>query len=119
MPSDAYFIRRATLLSRRALLLRVWWIALLTAPMSAFGRAGAAAPSSGRWFCTNEDCDPYVYDPVRGDPNVADPDHPIPPGVDFGDLPSSWVCPVCGTIKGQFRPCETTGIPAACRPSSG
>lgn len=99
-------------LTRRALL-RASLIAGLAV---AARRAGAAGTEpSGRWFCTNEDCDPYVYDPARGDPNAIDPDHPIQPNVDFRDLPATWVCPVCGAIKGQFRPCNGRDVSAACR----
>jgi flavin reductase (DIM6/NTAB) family NADH-FMN oxidoreductase RutF/rubredoxin len=39
----------------------------------------------------------YVYDP-----SIGDPDHGIPAGTKFGDLPSDWVCPVCGTEKIDF-----------------
>jgi rubredoxin len=33
----------------------------------------------------------YIYDPQRGEPNNG-----ILPGTAFEDLPSSYVCPVCG-----------------------
>ena len=39
----------------------------------------------------------YVYDPA-----VGDPDNGIAPGVAFKDLPSSWVCPLCGVVKEMF-----------------
>lgn len=69
-------------------------------------RAASAAEAAGakRWTCTNQDCDPFVYDPTVGAENVTDPDHPIPPGVPFGDLPDDWVCPVCGDPKSHFLP---------------
>ena len=95
--------------------LRVCLVAPFAAPWLLV--RGAAAAQSDLWFCTNEDCDPYVYNPERGDLNIADPDHPIPPGVAFADLPPSWVCPVCGAIKGQFRPCgprPRPGVSEAC-----
>lgn len=40
----------------------------------------------------------YVYDPVRGDPN-----HGIPAGTAFEDLPEDWVCPLCGMGKDAFE----------------
>jgi rubredoxin len=33
----------------------------------------------------------YIYDPEEGDP-----DHNIPAGTSFEDLPEEWVCPKCG-----------------------
>ena len=43
-----------------------------------------------------EVCD-WVYDPA-----VGDPENGIEPGVAFDDLPTDWVCPVCGVGKDQF-----------------
>jgi flavin reductase (DIM6/NTAB) family NADH-FMN oxidoreductase RutF/rubredoxin len=40
----------------------------------------------------------YVYDPAVGDESAG-----IGPGVDFNDLPDSWVCPVCGAPKSEFE----------------
>ncbi len=39
----------------------------------------------------------YIYDP-----EIGDPEHGIPSGTRFEDLPDSWVCPSCGTEKGDF-----------------
>lgn len=39
----------------------------------------------------------YVYDPA-----IGDPDSGIAPGTRFEDIPDSWVCPTCGTEKGDF-----------------
>jgi rubredoxin len=47
-----------------------------------------------KYICTN--CG-YIYDPSLGDP-MSD----IPPGTAFGDLPESWICPVCYVPKSQF-----------------
>jgi flavin reductase (DIM6/NTAB) family NADH-FMN oxidoreductase RutF/rubredoxin len=44
----------------------------------------------------------YIYDPA-----VGDPEHGFPPGTLFEDLPSDWVCPVCGTEKIDFVKKET------------
>ena len=40
----------------------------------------------------------YEYRPANGDP-----DHNIVEGTDFEDLPSSWVCPLCGASKEDFE----------------
>lgn len=39
----------------------------------------------------------YVYDEKDGDP-----DRGIDAGTPFGDLPDSWVCPLCGAGKDEF-----------------
>jgi rubredoxin len=39
----------------------------------------------------------YVYNPDNGDP-----DHGVPPGTPFADLPSGWVCPSCENTKDNF-----------------
>ena len=45
----------------------------------------------------------YVYDPAEGDP-----EHNIPPGTPFSDLPEDWVCPRCGAEKEYFYPMKKT-----------
>ena len=40
----------------------------------------------------------YVYDPAKGDPSQD-----IAPGTPFDQLPDTWVCPVCGAPKSQFK----------------
>lgn len=57
-----------------------------------------------KWSCTNQDCDPYIYDPSIEDININDEDNPIPPGVAFEDLPDDWICHVCGDPKSHFEP---------------
>jgi acyl-CoA dehydrogenase len=52
----------------------------------------------GKYKCTI--CG-YVYDPVKGDPDGG-----IEPGTRFDDIPSDWVCPVCGADKSQFTKLE-------------
>jgi flavin reductase (DIM6/NTAB) family NADH-FMN oxidoreductase RutF len=47
-----------------------------------------------KYYCTT--CG-YIYDPTLGDP-----EHGIPAGTSFEDLPETWVCPVCGTEKADF-----------------
>ncbi len=59
-----------------------------------------------KWQCTNDECEPYVYDPSAGDINIADPDNPIPPGVSFKDLPDTWRCPICRDPKSDFEPLD-------------
>ena len=39
----------------------------------------------------------YVYDPAEGDPDWG-----IEPGVTFNDLPTDYLCPVCGAGKDEF-----------------
>jgi rubredoxin len=43
----------------------------------------------------------YVYDPALGDADGG-----IAPGTAFEDIPDSWVCPVCGASKSDFRKLE-------------
>jgi len=40
----------------------------------------------------------YVYDPAAGDP-----DNGVEPNTSFEDVPSDWVCTVCGATKDQFE----------------
>lgn len=47
-----------------------------------------------KWECTV--CG-YIYDSEAGDPGSG-----IEPGTAFEDLPSAWVCPVCGAEKDEF-----------------
>lgn len=77
------------------------WLALLLA-----GVAGRAAATEAQiWVCTHGDCEPYRYDPRRGDPEpVAAPYRPVPPGTPFAALPEDWRCPLCGAPKASFRP---------------
>ncbi len=82
-------------LSRRGLL--AWAFGLLAV------RSAPAGVLTDKWVCTHPDCDPYIYDPARGDgENIADPEHPIPPGTRFEDLSETWLCPNCGTGKAEF-----------------
>lgn len=41
----------------------------------------------------------YIYDPEVGDPEGG-----VQPGTAFEDVPSEWVCPVCGSSKEDFSP---------------
>lgn len=43
----------------------------------------------------------YIYEPELGDP-----DHGIPPGTAFENLPDDWTCPVCGAGKEMFTPID-------------
>jgi flavin reductase (DIM6/NTAB) family NADH-FMN oxidoreductase RutF len=54
----------------------------------------AEQATSDKYYCTA--CG-YVYDPA-----IGDPDHGVPAGTRFEDLPDDWVCPVCGTEKIDF-----------------
>lgn len=75
------------------------------------GRSTHASPKTKivrlqKWTCTNQDCDPYIYDPSIGDINIIDEDRPIPPGVAFDDLPEDWICHVCRDPKSHFEPMD-------------
>lgn len=43
----------------------------------------------------------WIYDPELGDP-----DHGVPAGTAFEDVPDTWVCPVCEAAKSEFKPTE-------------
>jgi len=43
----------------------------------------------------------YTYDPALGMP-----EHNIPAGTAFEDLPDDWVCPDCGVSKADFEALE-------------
>ena len=45
-------------------------------------------------------CD-WVYDP-----DVGDPEHNVPVGIPFEELPDDWICPICFAGKEDFDPCE-------------
>ena len=49
------------------------------------------------------ECGPcgHLYDPAEGDSSAS-----VKPGTAFDDLPSDWVCPVCGAAKDQFNPAD-------------
>ena len=40
----------------------------------------------------------YVYDPAVGDAGSG-----VAAGTAFEDVPSDWVCPICGAVKAQFN----------------
>lgn len=68
-------------------------------PAPASAPAGVSAPSPAgaagqKYRCTV--CN-YIYDPAAGDP-----EHGIPAGTPFEQIPDSWVCPVCGVDKSNF-----------------
>ena len=43
----------------------------------------------------------YIYDPEAGDPGGG-----VEPGTAFDNVPSDWVCPLCGMGKDAFSPVE-------------
>ncbi|MBO4512194.1 MAG: rubredoxin [Victivallales bacterium] len=55
-----------------------------------------AASSSQKYVC---DICKAEYDPAKGDP-----EHGIPAGTPFEQLPDDWVCPICGVGKENFKP---------------
>ena len=40
----------------------------------------------------------YIYDETTGNP-----EHGIPPGTKWEELPDNWVCPICGATKADFK----------------
>lgn len=40
----------------------------------------------------------FVYDPAEGDP-----DHGVPAGTAWKDVPEDYVCPMCGADKSMFE----------------
>jgi rubredoxin-NAD+ reductase len=48
-----------------------------------------------KWECTI--CG-YVYDEETGDP-----EHGLPPGTPWANVPDDWVCPDCGVGKAAFE----------------
>jgi rubredoxin len=52
--------------------------------------------SMTKYRCTI--CD-YIYDPAAGDPGSG-----VAPGTPFEELPSDWVCPLCGADTSCFEP---------------
>jgi len=51
-----------------------------------------------KYVCTL--CD-YIYNPVEGDS-----DNNVAAGTEFANLPSDWVCPVCGAAQDAFEPVD-------------
>jgi rubredoxin len=51
-----------------------------------------------RWICLA--CG-HVYEEAKGSP-----EHGIPAGTAFADLPEDWDCPFCGSDKQHFAPEE-------------
>jgi len=43
----------------------------------------------------------YIYDEAKGDP-----EHGIPPGTKWEDVPINWTCPECGASKEDFEMVE-------------
>jgi rubredoxin len=64
----------------------------------AFVRGTGTSKQGGhmeKWEC--QACG-YIYDP-----SIGDPDHDLPPGTAFEELPDDWVCPQCGVGKDFFQ----------------
>lgn len=55
-----------------------------------------------KWLCVP--CG-YIYDPA-----IGDEDSGIMPGTEFSDIPSDWICPVCGVSKSEFIPYDESTV---------
>lgn len=62
---------------------------------------GSENASGDKWVCTI--CN-YIYDPEKGDP-----EHGIPAGTKFEDIPDDWVCPICKHGKEVFKKLQFLG----------
>jgi len=60
--------------------------------------AAKQAADDAVWQCTL--CQ-HLYDPALGDP-----EHGIPPGTPFSELPDDWICPDCGMEKNFYARLE-------------
>ena len=88
------------LLNRRQLLTAALGLsASAVAAIQGGSAARARDPATQRYICVASDCQPYIYNPVEGDPDSG-----VPPGTAFRDLPDDWYCPVCGAGKADFIP---------------
>jgi rubredoxin len=56
------------------------------------------AAQTTQWICLV--CN-WIYDPAMGAP-----EHGIPPGTAFADIPPDWYCPECGVTKSDFEPLQ-------------
>lgn len=75
--------------TRRRLLLAL----LAPLALARFRRPAAARDHEGVLDCPTRDCG-WIWDPA-----VGDPDHGVPAGTAFDDLPDDWACPNCGRAK--------------------
>lgn len=95
---------RRTMARRRFIATFLGGLAILAGMRDGRSVPGRKTVRLEKWRCTNQNCDPYIYDPSLGDININDEDNPIPPGVAFEDLPGDWICHVCGDRKSHFVP---------------
>ena len=54
----------------------------------------------------------------RYDPAVGDPEHGIPVGTPFDELPPDWVCPLCGASQDLFNKLEVTASQPVTQPQN-
>ena len=71
-------------------------IALMVAAGAGLVRRDALAAAPRALDCPTRDCG-WIYDPT-----IGDPEHGVPPGVAFADLPDDWICPNCGRPKDRW-----------------
>jgi len=59
-------------------------------------RNPVSVAATQQWIC--KVCN-WVYDETLGDP-----EHGIPAGTRFDEIPDDWYCPDCGVTKADFEP---------------
>ena len=67
--------------------------ALVVGAVAPFANRDAFAAVLRPLDCPTRDCG-FFYDPA-----IGDPEHGVPPGLAFADLPDDWICPNCGRPK--------------------
>lgn len=84
--------------TRRSVLSASAALLALAIPATRAAQSAATDPRlAQKWVCRGDQCRPYIYDPLQGDPDSG-----IPPGTAFEDLPDDWYCPICGDGKEVF-----------------
>jgi rubredoxin len=94
--TDAYFGARTQDVDRVPLTIGLTTENVLVAHQSLSGYVNSISPSAETDVYLCPSCD-YFYDPEVGDPYGG-----IVAGTAFDDLPSDWVCPICGASKANF-----------------
>lgn len=82
-----------SLVTRRTLLTGLFAVTASLPILAVRGPTVALASNLKRYRCPETECG-YLFDPA-----IGVPEHDIPAGVAFADLPDDWECPECGAPK--------------------